>query len=348
MKYSQYTQFRKYIIYPDSGLTQGKNARLYCFSNYYIRVKWDPGVRVVMTINDMEFVRYTNEESYAIFYITPDILKTFFDEDDLGAIYEYTQEGQYFNSASKIYKKGINIKIETPDVSWTKTYDIIYGAVQLGEDERSELTIYKFGDLPLYLTQTVGHWCNNKNDGPIQSNSVGKEMDVQKALTANIPTPFLFKQEVPDTLGVNETVKTIYVKDMKSCGNGVYLRWISENEGYKYFFFNKAEQSIVVEDKKSINQMILGDDNDMTVLKKQSKTFTLSATEASEYSIKSADVEMQKFIFDLQHALHVWAYIGDDRWQEVDIEVEPYTIDYKKSRKEISVKVLKQLYTQSL
>jgi len=85
----------------------------------------------------------------------------------------------FVNAASKLMQINKSIVIKVADdieADWGEiTYNILWGALQLGETIESEKNVYVFGALPVTILQTVGNRMTFKNDDAYSQNNIGKD-----------------------------------------------------------------------------------------------------------------------------------------------------------------------------
>jgi hypothetical protein len=326
-----------------------EDNRMFIFSPYYIEVTGTAAQQQIkITINGENFVRFTNAAYKAKFPISGGVLKAFFAGVEFGDVASH-ETGKYTNAASKVIQKAktITIQVESDVNTKVLTYDLIWGALQIGETEASKSTIYRFGTLPLTLTQLSGVWCDYDNGNAIlENNTYGKEIDIQKAYTDNKKGIYKFVYGT-DPFYVT---KEISVVDLPDCGNGYYLRWLSLTEGYKYFYFQPHAEGYNTEDGASIKQNVWSlEPTPEGLLKSDTLLMNKKGAEVIECGIKNADYLQQKHLQTLQLSTKQWLYMGSNIWMEVKVEMDPITIDRFREKKEVIIKINKPaLQLQSL
>lgn len=324
-----------------------EDKRMFIFSPYYIEVTGTAAQQQIkITINGENFVRFTNASYKAKFPISGGVLKAFFAGVDFGNVAAH-ETGKYTNAASKVIQKNKKITIQVESDANTKvlTYDLIWGALQIGETEPTKSTIYRFGTLPLTLTQLSGEWIGNAHATLYEPSTYGKDIDIQAAIADNELPPYWFRSGDPTV-----TVRTINVVDLPYCDNGYYLRWLSLTEGYKYFYFQPHAEGYNTENGASIKQNVWSlEPTSDGLLKSDTLLMNKKGAEVIECGIKNADYLQQKHLQTLQLSTKQWLYMGNNIWMEVKVEMDAITIDRFREKKEITIKINKPaLQLQSL
>ena len=324
-----------------------EDNRMFIFSPYYIEVTGTAAQQQIkITINGENFVRFTNAAYKAKFPISGGVLKAFFAGVEFGDVAAH-ETGKYANAASKVIQKAktITIQVESDANKKVLTYDLIWGALQIGETEASKSTIYRFGTLPLTLTQNIGSWIGNAHATLYEPLTYGKDIDIQAAIADNELPPYWFRSGDPAV-----TVRTINVVDLPYCDNGYYLRWLSLTEGYKYFYFQPHAEGYNTENGASIKQNVWSlEPTSDGLLKSDTLLMNKKGAEVIECGIKNADYLQQKHLQTLQLSTKQWLYMGNNIWMEVKVEMDAITIDRFREKKEITIKINKPaLQLQSL
>ena len=325
-----------------------EDKRMFIFSPYYIEVTGTAAQQQIkITINGEDFVRFTNASYKAKFPISGGVLKAFFAGVEFGNVAAH-ETGKYANAASKVIQKDktITIQVESDANKKVLTYDLIWGALQIGETEASKSTIYRFGsELPLTITQNIGGWIGNAHATLYEDSTYGKDIDIQAAIADNMLPPYWFRSGDPTV-----TVKTINVVDLPDCGNGYYLRWLSLTEGYKYFYFQPHAEGYNTENGASIKQNVWSlEPTAEGLLKSDTLLMNKKGAEVIECGIKNADYLQQKHLQTLQLSTKQWLYMGNNIWMEVKVEMDAITIDRFREKKEVIIKINKPaLQLQSL
>lgn len=327
-----------------------EDNRMFIFSPYYIEVTGTAAQQQIkITINGENFVRFTNASYKAKFPISGGVLKAFFAGVEFGNVAPPYNPGKYINAASKVIQKvkTITIQVESDVNKKVLTYDLIWGALQIGETEPTKTTIYRFGTLPLTLTQLSGVRCYYNNGGyMLEDKAYGKEIDIQKAYTDNKKGKYKFVYGT-DPFYIT---KEISVVDLPDCGNGYYLRWLSLTEGYKYFYFQPHTEGYNTENGASIKQDVWSlEPTAEGLLKSDTLLMNKKGAEVIECGIKNADYLQQKHLQTLQLSTKQWLYMGSNIWMEVKVEMDAITIDRFREKKEVIIKINKPaLQLQSL
>ena len=324
-----------------------EDNRMFIFSPYYIEVTGTAAQQQIkITINGEDFVRFTNAAYKAKFPISGGVLKAFFAGVEFGDVAAH-ETGKYANAASKVIQKAKTITIQVGSDANKKvlTYDLIWGALQIGETEPTKSTIYRFGTLPLTLTQLSGEWSQYGQE-LLEWNTYGKDIDIQKAYTDNKKGKYLFVYGT-DPLYIT---KEITVIDLPYCDNGYYLRWLSLTEGYKYFYFQPHAEGYNTENGASIKQNVWSlEPTSDGLLKSDTLLMNKKGAEVIECGIKNADYLQQKHLQTLQLSTKQWLYMGNNIWMEVKVEMDAITIDRFREKKEVIIKINKPaLQLQSL
>ena len=324
-----------------------EDNRMFIFSPYYIEVTGTAAQQQIkITINGENFVRFTNAAYKAKFPISGGVLKAFFAGVEFGDVAAH-ETGKYANAASKVIQKNntITIQVESDANKKVLTYDLIWGALQIGETEASKSTIYRFGTLPLTLTQLSGEWSQYGQE-LLEWDTYGKDIDIQKAYTDNKKGKYLFVYGT-DPFYIT---KEISVVDLSDCGNGYYLRWLSLTEGYKYFYFQPHAEGYNTENGASIKQNVWSlEPTSDGLLKSDTLLMNKKGAEVIECGIKNADYLQQKHLQTLQLSTKQWLYMGNNIWMEVKVEMDAITIDRFREKKEVIIKINKPaLQLQSL
>ena len=324
-----------------------EDNRMFIFSPYYIEVTGTAAQQQIkITINGENFVRFTNAAYKAKFPISGGVLKAFFAGVEFGNVAAH-ETGKYTNAASKVIQrdKTIAIQVESDAHKKVLTYDLIWGALQIGETEPTKSTIYRFGTLPLTLTQLSGEWSQYGQE-LLEWDTYGKDIDIQKAYTDNKKGKYLFVYGT----GPSYSTKEISVVDLSDCGNGYYLRWLSLTEGYKYFYFQPHTEGYNTENGASIKQNVWSlEPTSDGLLKSDTLLMNKKGAEVIECGIKNADYLQQKHLQTLQLSTKQWLYMGSNIWMEVKVEMDAITIDRFREKKEVIIKINKPaLQLQSL
>jgi hypothetical protein len=323
------------VYHPDT-------TRLFVFSPYFLEVTTDTaGQTVTITSNGISLSRVSNASKKAKFPISR-LIQTFFAGIDFGEVLP-PDSVTYLNSASKLVlaDKDIVIQVDTDVNTKTLTYDMLWGAIQAGESETTERDIYVWwaGEyyLPISVTDNVGV-------------NLGKEIGIDYILNDTYETPPPYFDIVDSGLTL---MRRYFINYMPYCAGGIYLRWISVDGEYRYYYFKPATNGVQTGDAKMVKQNVWTNDltqsgpwvsannSDEIISSKKMKPYI-------ECGISSADYRLQVFMQSLETSLKQWLYVNSG-WVEVIAEVDPIIIDRFRSNQEINVKITKpSLYLQSI
>ena len=323
------------VYHPDT-------TRLFVFSPYFLEVTTDTaGQTVTITSNGISLSRVSNASKKAKFPISR-LIQTFFAGVAFGEVLQ-CDGTTYVNAGSKIVQadKDIVIQVGTDVNTKTLTYDMLWGAIQAGELETLIRDIYVWNYGGYYLLCTV-----TDNIGA----NLGKEISINEILYDDLP----IQTPIFNIVDLSETVlRTYRINYMPYCAGGVYLRWISTDNEYRYFYFKPSASFTEVADTQIVKQNVWAyndvtlnpysdpQKSDMIVSRKAAKPII-------ECGVPSADYNMQVFLKSLETSLKQWIFV-DANWVEVIAEVDPIIIDRFRSNQEINVKITKpSLYLQSI
>lgn len=325
-----------------------EDNRMFIFSPYYIEVTGTAAQQQIkITINGENFVRFTNSAYKAKFPISGGILKAFFSGVEFGDV-AARETGKYTNAASKVIQKAktITIQVESDVNTKVLTYDLIWGALQIGETEPTEETIYRFGTLPLTITQNIGEF-SYWGGGILELDTFGKDIDIQIAYADEKPGHYLYVHVVGEDI---IEIRRINVVEKPICPEGYYIRWLSLTEGYKYFYFQPHAEWYNTENGSSIKQDVWSlEPTYEGLLKSDTLLMNKKGAEVIECGIKNADYLQQRHLQTLQLSTKQWLYMGNNIWMEIKVEMDAITIDRFREKKEITIKINKPaLQLQSL
>lgn len=310
-------------------------GRLYCFSPYYVEITTESaGQEVTMTGNGFTFMRVSDANKKAKFPISA-LLQSFFAGVEYGDVLP-ADTGVYNNTGSKLVKtnKTITFQVDEDVNVFTGTWDVVWGALQQGETEKTTDEIYACdtgsGFLPLTVTSNMG-------------DLIGKDVWISDLLD-DTPATSQYQLFVGAT-----PVKTYTIVQLPYCSGGHYLRWISPTGEYRYFYFLPGLISEETTDGAELKQTVWSLEastedqikSDVAIKNKTSKPFY-------EATVLNATYNQQIHLFGLQRAIKSWVYEGSV-WIECRVSVEGLSIDRFRKPKEIVVKIQKSnLYLQSL
>lgn len=317
------------VTYPDK--------RVFAFSPYKCVVTGTAIAQaVVFTFNGKTLTRYTGSDNKVTISLQK-LFQSFFVGVETGVVLEHGV-GSYGNSASKLIQldKIINVAIGADDLDMT--FDIMYGALQQGETEPTEETIYRFGDLPLTITQNIGLWCDyDSGNAMLEANVFGKEIDIQKAYTDNKLGKYLF---VSGT-GPFVIHKSIEVIDLSVCPESYYLRWIDrKTSSYKYYNFLLGRNTKSASNGATFNYNVLELSATNGLYKNSLQTLEKISTETITVVEPSADILQQTHIQRIFDSPKVWLYMGNSEWMEVNTSESSFEKIRNDGKKEIQINII--------
>lgn len=186
-------------------------------------------------------------------------------------------------------------------------FDIIWGALQQGETESTAETIYRFGTLPLTITQTIGdNWRDTANTYSGTTN-YGKHIDIQTLTEDGYPYDILLRD--------NTTIKKTYILSHSSCTDGVYFRWIDSKGEYKYYLLQQASDETSSKNGSSFKHYLTS----TTDLRNKDQLISKTASKSIQCGVQTADDTITAFLRGCQQSLKHWAYINS-QWIEMVLE----------------------------
>jgi hypothetical protein len=309
-----------------SGTTWG---RVFSASPYYIKITGLTPItgyaelsRTEATFSIFSRKRYANSVGEIMFPLN-DFFKSYFRNVEFGDVLPATTG--YANSASKLINSDIinyGLDLNINGTHYTSlTFSVIYGALQVGETESTEETIYAFGDLPLTITQNIGDYVWDNDGEELSSNFFGKDIDISKVIHDYPHISTIKIQTLPST-----THKTFNI-EKSSCTDGTYLRWIYQGQ-YRYFLFKLKDSFDDTKQGDSFKKELLSLESTANGLYKgQSQLMTIEGNHTEIVGIATASYEQQKYIKTIQQSIKVWKYLGTNQWVEVGIKMNPITLD---------------------
>ena len=217
------------LIHPTS---TASTLRVFAFSPDYIEVATGTtsGVEVTLTYDTLKTLkRFTDVNGHVRFPIggRESVLDYWFAGVEFGQVAAPTG---YVNSASKLIQSAKTMVISATGYDpLTYTFNIIWGALQIGETEPTTEEIYRFGTIPLTITQNQGAYVYDNDSTAINADCFGKDVFLNSNLN-------ITQVKIQSASPHSTTYKTYNIKDIDYC-TGIYLRWIYKGE-YKYFLFN--------------------------------------------------------------------------------------------------------------
>lgn len=336
------------LIHPTS---IASTLRVFAFSPDYIEVATGTtsGVEVTLTYDTSKTLkRFTDVNGHVRFPIggRESVLDYWFAGVEFGQV-AATGSG-YTNAGSKLLQGNKTITIAATGYdTLTYTYNIFWGALQIGEVESVAEDIYSFDDLPLTITQNIGDYVSFYNQSGLVNFEVatfGKEIDVRKELTAH-PTVNRIAI-ITDSSPTDIETKIYTIKALDVC-NGVYLRWIYKGE-YKYFLFNVGTELDDLKDGSTIANNVWSLDAVNNEIKSDIQLKDKSGNPTYECGVPSATYNQQLHLIGLQRSIKQWVY-ENSTWIECSIKMNPIVVNRFKSNQEVSLTVIKpSLYIESL
>ena len=315
------------VTYPDK--------RVFAFSPYKCIVTGTARQQeVVFTFNGKTLKRYTGSDNKVTINLTR-LFQSFFVGVETGVVSPRVT-GYYANTASKLIQRDKTINVAIGGNGLMMSFDIMYGALQQGETEPTTENIYRFGTLPLTVTQNIGERIQY-GINTLENVTFGKDIDIQQAYADNKKTPYLF------TSGVNPIIinKTINVIDKPVCPESYYLRWIDrKTSSYKYYNFLLGKNNKATANGATFNYNVLELDSVDGLYKNSLQTLEKISTETITLVEPSADLLQQEHIQTIFDSPKVWLYMGSDEWMEVNTSESSFEKIRNDGKKEIQVNII--------
>lgn len=276
------------------------------------------------------------------------VLKSAWATEEVGDVLPFTA---FVNSSSKLIKSVVlNIKSNNAHIlSSPYTISAIWGALQVAEVEPTVETIYKFGTLPLTITQNIGQYFRNSVVSAWAGNGIGKDIDVQALILQDTIVPSIKLGTGTDE---NPTyLKEIFIEELPYCSDSVYLRWIDRYGQYRYFAFLNGESANTVKQGDSYTKELLDLSPSVNGLyKTQNQLIDNSGSPVIGISVPTATYAQQKFLQGLETAIKVYKHLGSNQWVEVGCAVESIKIDERwKQNKSVNLAItMPNLYLPTL
>lgn len=306
------------VTYPDE--------RVFAFSPYKCVVTGTAvSQAVVFTFNGKTLTRYTGSDKKVTISLTK-LFQSFFVGVEIGIV-DMTIIESYKNAASKLIalNKIINVAIGVDD--FDMTFDILFGALQQGEAEESEETIYFFKNsdnslLPITLTTFIG-------------NSIGTDVILSSYLTDN-PSVRQYGFLLGETL-----IFTYNLIEMSVCPESYYLRWIDrKTSSYKYYNFLLGRNTKAASNGATFNYNVLELSATSGLYKNTMQTIEKISTETITVVEPSADLLQQTHIQTIFDSPKVWLYMGNSEWMEVNTSESSFEKIRNDGKKEIQVNII--------
>ncbi len=320
------------VTYPDK--------RVFAFSPYKCIVTGTARQQeVVFTFNGKKLTRYTGSDNKVTISLTR-LFQSFFVGVETGVVSPRVT-GYYANTASKLIQRNKTINVAIGANRLIMSFDIMYGALQQGETEPTEETIYRFGSaLPLTITQNSGSWCECDYESTgimLENNTFGKDIDLQETYGYNIGK-YRFVHQVGEAF---VTTKEITVIDKPVCPESYYLRWIDrKTSSYKYYNFLLGKNNKSTANGATFNYNVLELDSVDGLYKNSLQTLEKISTETITLVEPSADLLQQEHIISIFDSPKVWLYMGSDEWMEVNTSESSFEKIRNDGKKEIQVNII--------
>jgi len=151
---------------------------------------------------------------------------------------------------------------------------------------------------------------------------------------------------MPTSYTMNGKVYTI--KELPYCAGGTYLRWISPQGEYKFFYFLPGLLTDELRSGNLINQSIWSNEASNGQIYSDKVLLDKQGNPVIECTVLNADYNQQLHLFGLQRSIKQWILEGTT-WVECRVEMEAIQIDRFHKPKEVNVKVIKPaLFLQRL
>ena len=319
------------VTYPDK--------RVFAFSPYKCIVTGTARQQaVVFTFNGKTLKRYTGSDNKVTISLTR-LFQSFFVGVETGVVSPRVT-GKYANTASKLIQRHKKINVAIGANSLNMSFDIMYGALQQGETEPTEETIYRFGSaLPLTITQNSGSWCDyDRRRTILEEFTYGKDIDLQEAYGDNKFGKYCFAHKVGEDF---VTTKKITVVEMPVCPESYYLRWIDrKTSSYKYYNFLLGKNNKATANGATFNYNVLELDSVDGLYKNSLQTLEKISTETITLVEPSADLLQQTHIQTIFDSPKVWLYMGSSEWMEVNTSESSFEKIRNDGKKEIQVNII--------
>ncbi len=222
-------------------------------------------------------------------------------------------------------------------------FDIIWGALQMGETEPTEDYIFNFEDYPLVLTQTNGIYLKNQNDSLISQYAYGENFNLREYLDNN-----------PDTTVINvqdseyNTILSYNIVDECET-DGYYLRWLDIYGKYRFYKLGFGSTDLESETEETFSKNVTSLNPVYTdLLRNRSVLKSKTVIKTINLGVSSSDDNLTTFLETVLTSLKQWLYV-DGNW--VELIPEDLTISRERNEgvREVSFDfMLPQYYTQSL
>lgn len=320
------------VQYPD--------GRVFAFSPYEMIITGTGvGQEVIVTFNGVTIKRYTNASNAATMPLSG-IFKSFFSSNELGDVLP-RDNGVYSNASSKLMVKDASIRITIDGYYVDILFDIIWGALQIGEIEPIEEYIYVFGLLPVTFTNTHTNSWNNIEP---YIDSRGKDFDIA-AMLIDLPNA---NEILIYENGTNILLKT-YNLIKTDCTDGVYLRWIDIHGDYHYYLYAYGGEDLSSKTGATFNHYAQTlTPSDCGLLKGKTQVKNKQVGKTIRCGEDAADDNKTVIAESLSKSIKQWVYT-DSNWVEVNIGDMTISRERLDGGRQINIKVVfPEYYTQSL
>lgn len=326
------------ITYPDTD-------RLFAFSPYYIEVEGTSIAQLVtLTYGTLVLKQYTGTDLKCIFPISK-IIQSVFKGVDFGHV-EEKLVGEHINSGCKLFhfddESSINVMVEADVNDISLDYHVIYGAIQRGEIQKTQVNIYKFGDsLPITISQLIGTRFKNTPNTWDSVFSLGTDIwlnglsDGENILILNES---------------DEVIKTYIINNLPDCtSDTMYVRWISLNDGYKYYQFRIGKKTEASKISSTFNQNVFSVEPVNGVYRNERMMLSKPTGEVVTIVEPSASKSIVEHVKSIFTSPIVWVYAGNNEWIEVSVSDSELQEVWNGGNREIQINIIMpDKYVQSL
>lgn len=326
------------ITYPDTDI-------LFVFSPYYIEVEGTSIAQLVtLTYGTTVLRQYTGTDLKCIFPIHK-ILQSSFKGVDFGHVKEKTV-GEHINSGCKLWFSDdelvVNLKVGTDVNDISLNFKLIYGAIQRGEIQKTQVNIYKFGDsLPITISQLIGTRFKNT---PNTWNSVfSRGTDIWLNGLSDGENILILNES-------DEVIKTYIINNLPDCtSDTMYVRWISLNDGYKYYQFRIGKTTEASKISSTFNQNVFSVEPVNGVYRNERMMLSKPTGEVVTIVEPSASKSIVEHIKSIFTSPIVWVYAGNNEWIEVSVSDSELQEVWNGGKREIQINIIMpDKYVQSL
>ena len=322
--------------------------RIYVFSPYYVEVTGTAANQLVtITVGANVVSRRTNAAFKCKFPISK-LFQTIFKDVEFGDIEDHVV-GSFYNDNSKLVaaQTDMVIKVGTDTNTFTRAVYPIFGALQLGEEEQTNIEVYVYRK---YIGETVEYLpCTITNNLSGDSVDAGWDMWASDLIAGGYNWNYPW-QITDDEFKV---LRQYYFKVIDYCGDdNTYLRWVAPTGEYKYFLFKPYYETDDIQSNPIAKQQIWGLDQTADGMfghiKTDERNKNRNIKPIIECGVPNASYNQQLHLRTLERSLMQWYWNGTT-WVECRIEMDAVEIDRFKDPKEITVRVIKpKLYIQTL